>query len=56
MPVEEQLWDFLTHNLPHKGVHAFLNGICSKGNVIPRLEFELTDYQQINNYTTTTHC
>ena len=30
-----------THSLEDKSVHTFLRGICSKLNVIARLEFEI---------------
>ena len=38
---EEQQWYYLTHSLEDKGVHIVPKGICSKVNVIARLEFEL---------------
>ena len=36
----------------NKGVHAFPKGINTKGNVIARLEFELTYYDVVVQYTT----
>ena len=37
----KQKWNYLTHSLEDKGVHAFPTGICLKGNVRARLRFEL---------------
>ena len=42
--LEEQSWYYLTHSWEDKGVHTFPKGICSKVNVIARLEFELAYY------------
>ena len=40
--LEEQLWYYLTHSWEDKEVHTFPKGICPKGNVIARLEYELS--------------
>ena len=57
--LEEEEWYYLTHSWEDKGVHTFPKGICSKVNVIARLEFELAFYdsavQRFNHYTTRTH-
>ena len=56
--LEEQQWNYLTHSWEDKGVHTFLKGICPKGNVIARLEYELAYYDssvhRFNHYTTRT--
>ena len=56
--LEEQYWYYLTHSWEDKGVNTFPKGICSKGNVIVRLEYELTYYDfavhRFNHYTTRT--
>ena len=55
--IEEQY--YLTHSWEDKGVHTFPKGICTKGNVIARLEYELAFYDsaghRFNHYTTRTH-
>ena len=49
---------YLTHSWEDKGVYTFPKGICPKGNVIERLEFELAYYDsavhRFNHYTTMT--
>ena len=54
--LERRYWYYSTHSLEDKGVHTSTKGICPKGNVIVRLEFELTYYdsaaQRLNHYTT----
>ncbi len=56
--IEEQYWYYLTHSWKDKGVHTFPNGICSKVNVIARLEYELAYYDsavhRFNHYATRT--
>ena len=51
-------WYYLTHSWEDKGVHTFPKGICPKGNVIARLEYELAYYDfavnRFNHYTTRT--
>ena len=34
-------WNYLTKSRDDEGVHIFSKGICSKVNIIARLEFEL---------------
>ena len=38
----EQKWFYLTHSWRDKGFYTFPKSISPKGNVITRLEFELT--------------
>ena len=49
---------YLTHSWDDEGVYTFPKGICSKVNVIARLEFELAFYdsaiQRFNHCTTRT--
>ena len=51
-------WYYLTYSEEDNRVHTFPKGICTKGNVIARLEFELVDYefivQHVNHYATST--
>ena len=51
--LEEQYYS--THSWEDKGVHTFPKGICSKVNVIARLEYELAYYDsavhRYNHYT-----
>ena len=42
--LEEEQWYYLTHSWEDKEVHTFPKGICSKVNVIERLEYELAYY------------
>ncbi len=42
--LEEQERYYLTHSWVDKWVHTFPKGICSKVNVIARLEYELAYY------------
>ena len=42
--IDDQLWQYLTHNLGYKDIHTFSKGINSKVNVIVRLEFELRSH------------
>ena len=55
---EKQLWYNLIHSWEDKGVHTFPQGICTKVNVIARLEYELAYYDSavhyFNYYTTRT--
>ena len=41
----EQQWYYLTHNYEDNRVHAFLNGISQKVNLIARLEFKLSYFK-----------
>ena len=56
--IEEQSRYYLTHSWEDKEVHTVHKGICSKVNVIVRLEFELAYYDsavhRFNHYTTRT--
>ena len=56
--LEEQQWYYLTNSWEDKGVHTCPKGICKKGNVIARLEYELAYYDSAVNrfkhYTTRT--
>ena len=52
--LEGHEWYYLTYRWEDKRVHTFPKGICPKGNVIVRLEFELAYYdstvQGFNHY------
>ena len=39
--LEEQLWYYLTHGWENNGGHTLIKGICSKVDVIAKLEFKL---------------
>ncbi len=45
--LEEQQGYYLTHSREDKGAHTFPKGICSKVDVIARLEFELAYFEAV---------
>ena len=51
---------FYENSWVDKGVHTFPKGICPKGNIIARLEYELAYYDsavhRFNHYTTILFC
>ena len=55
---KKTMWYYLIHSQEDKGVPTFPEGICSKVNVIPQLEFELAYYDsavpRFNHYNTWT--
>ena len=54
--LEEQYGYYLTHRWEDEGVHTFPKVICSKVNVIARLENELAYYDSAVHYTTMIFC
>ena len=58
LPIRPMSRCYLTHSWEDRGVHAFPKDICTKVNVIRRVEFDLVYYdsavQRVNHYTTRT--